>query len=159
MGKINYGRVVLGGVVGGIVAGILWWFFNGVLLFQRWIDTTKALNPSGHNAASPAVFLGSMVLIFLIGGILTTWMYAVIRPRFGAGVRTAACVGLITWVFGFLLSNWSWALTGFFSRRLLFYNMLAGMVELVVGAIIGAALYKEVESTAAYPAAAPQANH
>ena len=45
------------------------------------------------------------------------------------------------------LSNWSWALTGFFSRRLLFYNMLAGMVELVVGAIVGAALYKEAEST------------
>jgi hypothetical protein len=34
------------------------------------------------------------------------------------------------------------------------YSTLAGIVELVVAAIIGAALYKEAESTAAYPAAA-----
>ena len=34
MGKINYGRVILGGIVGGIVAGTLDWFFNGVLLGQ-----------------------------------------------------------------------------------------------------------------------------
>lgn len=147
MGKINYGRVILGGVVGGIVAGILWWFFNGVLLLQRWVDTAKALNPSGHAAASPPVFLASMCLIFIVGGILTNWIYATVRPRLGAGVRTAVYVGLVTWVFGFLLSNSSWALTGFFSRRLLFYNMLAGLVELVVGAVIGAALYKEDEST------------
>jgi hypothetical protein len=93
-----------------------------------------------------------MLLIFFVGGILTVWMYAAIRPTFGGGVWTAVCVGLVTWVFGFLLSNWSWALTGFFSRRLLFYSMLAGMVELVAGAVIGAWLYKESESTAAYPA-------
>jgi hypothetical protein len=35
MGKINYGRVILGGIVGGIVAGFLDWFsmaFDGPAL-------------------------------------------------------------------------------------------------------------------------------
>ena len=156
MGKINYGRVILGGIAAGITSFILWWFFNGVLLFQLWVTTTKALNPSGHNAASPLALLVSMFLIAITGGILTVWMYAAIRPRFGAGVRTAVFVSVILWIFGFLLPNASWALTGFFSRHLLLYNTLAGLVLIVAGGVVGAALYKE-EATAEYPAAAPQA--
>jgi hypothetical protein len=144
--------MVLGGIVGGIIAGTIHWFFNLVLLVQRWSDTMKALNPSGHSSASPAAFLVSMYLIFIVGGVLKTWIYAVVRPRLGAGVWTAVCVGVITWIFGFLFANAAWALTGIFSRRLLFYNTLSGLVALVVGAVIGAALHKEAESTAAYPA-------
>jgi hypothetical protein len=157
MNKINYGRVILAGIVAGIISFALWWFFNGVLLFQRWVDTTKALNPSGHNAASPPAFLVSMFLIAIAGGILSIWMYAAIRPRFGAGVRTAVFVSVFLWIFGFVLPNASWSLTGFFSRRLLLYNTFAGLVLIVAGNVVGAALYKDAESTAAYPAAAPQA--
>ncbi len=32
MGKINYGRVILGGILAGIVATLLDWFSNAVLL-------------------------------------------------------------------------------------------------------------------------------
>ena len=53
MGKINYGRVILGGVVAGTISFILWWFFNGVLLFQRWVDTTKALRKRSDHRPAP----------------------------------------------------------------------------------------------------------
>jgi hypothetical protein len=154
MGKINYGRVILGGIVGGIVAFLLHWFLNGVVLIQLWIANANRLNPSGHNAASvPALLLG-LYLIATVGNILITWIYAAARPRLGAGMRTAVCVGLVAWALAFLLPNAAWYLTGIFSRRLLFYNALSGIAVIVGGAIIGAALYKETESTAAYPAAA-----
>ena len=76
-------------------------------------------------------------------------MYAAIRPRFGAGVRTAVYAGLIAWAFSSLLPNTSWYVTGVFSGRLMLYTTLFNLVELVAGAIIGCALYKEAESTAA----------
>ena len=158
MGKINYGRVILGGIVAGIISATLWLFFNLVLLGQRWADTGKALNPSGHNAAGLSASLVSLYLMYIVGSILTIWMYAAIRPRFGSGVRIAVLVSVFVWTFGYVFPNWGWSLSGIFSRRLLFYNTLAGLVLIIVGSTAGAALYKE-EATEAYPAAAPQATH
>jgi hypothetical protein len=86
MGKINCGRVVLGGIIGGITACFLDWFMNGVLLGQQWEDTVKALNRP--NAFSSGSFLFCLIVVYVIGGILCVWTYAAIRPRFGAGVRT-----------------------------------------------------------------------
>jgi hypothetical protein len=151
MGKINYGRVVLGGIVGGLVAGFLDWFLNGVLVGQHWVNAMKSLNRP--NAFSGA-FLICLFLVYSIGGILIVWVYAAIRPRFGAGIRTAVYAGLVAWAFASLLPGTMDAVEGLYSPRLMLYAILAGIVELVVGAVIGAALYKEAESTAAYPAAA-----
>jgi len=153
MGKINYGRVIVGGVVAGIISASLWLFFNLFLLGQRWAETGKALNPSGHNAAGLPASLVSLYLMYIVGSILTIWMYAAIRPRFGAGVRTAVCVSVFVWTFGYVFPNWGWSLSGIFSRRLLFYNTVAGLVLIIAGTVVGAALYKEAESTATYPAA------
>ena len=142
MGKINYGRVILGGIVGGIIAGFLDWFLNGVLMGQLWEDAMKSLNRP--NALSGA-FLFCLFLIFSIGGVLLVWVYAAIRPRFGAGVRTAVYAGLVVWAFESLLPNIMNAVTGLYRPRLMLYSTLAGVVQMVVGAIAGAALYKEVE--------------
>lgn len=152
MGKINYGRVIVGGIVGGLVAGFLDWFLNGVLMGQQWDDAMKSLNHP--NAFTGPAFLFFLFLLYSVGGILLVWVYAAIRPRFGAGVRTAVYAGLVIWALEGLLPSIMNVVTGLYSPRLMFYSTLAGMVELVVGAIVGAALYKEDESTAAYPAAA-----
>jgi hypothetical protein len=151
MSKINYVRVILGGVVGGIAAGFLDWFLNGVLMGQHWVDAMKSLNRP--NALSGA-FLFCLFLVYSIGGILIVWVYAAIRPRFGAGVRTAIYSGVVAWVFAILLPSTMDAVEGLYSPRLMLYATFAGIVELVVAAVIGAALYKEAESTTAYPAAA-----
>jgi|SRR5450631_1650185 len=152
MGKINYGRVVLGGIVGGLVAGFLDWFLNGVLMGQLWLDAMKSLNRP--NAYSGGAFLFWLFLVYSIGGIMMVWIYAAIRPRFGAGVRTAIYAGLVIWVIAGLLPNLLNAVTGLFTPSLMVYSTLFSIVELVAGTVIGAALYREAESTAAYPAAA-----
>jgi len=156
MGKINYSRVILGGIIGGLVAGFLDWFLNGVLVGQHWENAMKSLNRP--NAFSGA-FLLCLFLVYSIGGILIVWVYAAIRPRFGGGVRTAVYAGLVAWAFASLLPGTMDAVEGLYSPRLMLYAILAGIVEILAGAIIGAWLYKEAESTAAYPAAAPQATH
>ena len=152
MGKINLGRVVLGGIVGGLVAGFLDWFLNGVLMGQQWADAVKSLNRP--TAFSGGAFLFCLYLVFSIGGILLVWIYAAIRPRFGAGMRTAVYAALAVWALG-SLTNVINAVTGLYSVRLTLYDTFARLVEVIVGALIGCALYKEAESTAAdFPATA-----
>ncbi len=148
MGKINYGRVILGGTVGGIIAGTLDWFFNGVLMGPLWADAAKALN---LNLNGPAFFC-TLFLVFILGGILMVWVYAAMRPRFGAGVRTAVYAALVAWAFSILLPNMMNAVTSPYNQRLLVYSTLFAVVEFIAGVMVGAWLYKEAESTAEYPA-------
>ncbi len=140
MGKINYGRVILGGIVGGIVLGLLDWFLNGVLMGDLWTDAMKSLNRP--NAFS-GPFLPLLFVLYVVGGILLVWLYAAIRPRFGAGVRTAVYIGLVIWALGGLLPNIMSTVQGMYTPRLMFLTTLAGLVQLLAGAIAGAALYKE----------------
>jgi hypothetical protein len=62
-------------------------------------------------------------------------------------VKTAVFAGLAVWVVGSLLPNLSfmWA-AGLFSHHLMLMTTLGGYVEIVVGAIAGAALYQESAS-------------
>ncbi len=140
MGKINIGRVILGGLVAGIVADILGFLVDGVLLASKWNAGLAALQ---HPAFSTNQIIWFNVL-GLVSGIAMIWLYAAIRPRFGAGVMTAVCAGVAFWVIGALLPNlgFMW-IPHLFSRHLTAYTTAGALVELVVASIAGAALYKE----------------
>jgi uncharacterized membrane-anchored protein len=143
MGKINIGRAIIGGLVAGIVTDILGYLVDGVLLAHQWADGMKALGHGGF-ASNQWIWFN---LLGLVGGIALIWMYAAIRPRFGAGVKTALWAGLAFWVVGVLLPNVSFmCVGGLFPQRLTVLTTLGGVVEIVVGAIAGAALYKESAS-------------
>ena len=140
MGKINVSRWILGGIIAGVVADILGTLVDGVILAPRWTDGMKAL---GHSGFSPNQWIWFNVL-GLISGIVAIWIYAGIRPRFGAGPMTAIYAGLAVWVLGALLPNLSFMVFGgLFSKHLALYTTLGGFVEIVVGTVAGAALYKE----------------
>ena len=143
MGKINVGRVIIAGLVAGIVADILGYLVDGVLLAHQWADGMKALGRGGFTFNQVIWFN----LLGLIGGIVLIWMYAAIRPRFGAGVKTAVWAGLAFWLIGVLIPNVSFmCVSSLFPHRLTALTTLGGVVEIVVGAIAGAALYKESAS-------------
>jgi hypothetical protein len=140
MGKINIGRVILGGLIAGIVADVLGFLVDGVLLGAMWNDRMQKLN---HSALSSTQLI-ALNLLGLACGFALIWIYAAIRPRFGAGVKTAVYAGLAVWVVGVLIPNLSFMCAmGLFGRRLAAYTTLGSLVEIVVAAIAGAALYTE----------------
>lgn len=140
MGKINVGRLILGGIVGGIVGDILDFPVDGVWLAKSWNDGMQAL---GHPALATNQALW-FNLLGLVVGLVAIWIYVGIRPRFGAGVKTAIYAGVAVWILGFLVPNAAFmCVEGLFSRHLAFYTTLGALVECVVGTIVGAALYKE----------------
>jgi hypothetical protein len=150
MERINIGRVFLGGIVAGIVANILGYLVDGVILAPQWTAAMKVLGTGGFTANQIIAFN----VIGLAYGVFAVWLYAAIRPRYGAGPKTALCAGLAVWVAGVLLPNAGlMGVTGLFPSDLTTMSTLAGIVEWAAAILAGAALYKEgMES--ARPAAA-----
>src|SRR6266849_3466799 len=90
MGKINAGRVVLGGLLTGLVLNAFDFVVNGMWLGDEWNAAMKAL---GKPEMSGSLIVWFVVADFL-AGIFLVWLYAAIRPRFGAGPKTAVYAGL-----------------------------------------------------------------
>jgi hypothetical protein len=140
MGKINVGRVILGGIVAGIVSDILGYLVDGVLLAPRW---TYDMWKLGHGGLSPNQWIW-FNLLGIVGGIFLIWIYAAIRPRFGAGALTAIYAGVVFWIVAILIPNTSFMVVGgLFGKHLALYTTAGGLVETLAGALAGAALYKE----------------
>jgi hypothetical protein len=143
MGKINLGRVILGGIVGGLVGDLLAFLVDGVWLGPQWASGMKALMQP-NLSSSQLIWFNVLGLVY---GVATIWIYAAIRPRFGAGAKTAVLAGLACWVLGALIPNFSFMwVDGLFSHRLMVMTTLGGVAEFVFGALAGAALYQESSS-------------
>ena len=102
MTKTNMGRIILGGIVAGIVLDILGFLVDGILLAPQWTAGMTALGKSGAFTMNQIV---SLNLLGLANGIFAIWLYAAIRPRYGAGPKAAVFAGLALWVAGVLLPN------------------------------------------------------
>jgi hypothetical protein len=140
MEKINLGRVVLGGIVAGIVGNILGYIVDDVLLASQWAAGMRALGRPDFTANQ----IVSFVLLGLAYGVFVVWLYAAIRPRYGAGPKTAVYAGLMAWAIGTLLPNAGFmSVTGLFPAGLTVMTTLGGIVESVAAALAGAAIYKE----------------
>jgi len=140
MGKINIGRVILGGIVAGIVADALDYLVDGLWLGPLWMNDMSLL---GHDTFTASMWIGFDIL-GIVSGIVAIWIYAAIRPRFGAGLQSAIRAGVVVWILGVLVPNASFMyVAGLFSRHLTLYTTLGGLVEVLAGTIAGAWLYKE----------------
>jgi len=140
MGKINVGRLILGGIVAGIAIDLIDYFVDGVWLAPRWADGMAAL---GHGNFSSGQVIWFNV-IGLLSGIAAIWVYAAIRPRFGPGVKTAIYAGLAVWILSTLFPNVGFMYVAkLFSNHLTFYTTLGGLVEVLVGTVAGASVYRE----------------
>ena len=141
MAKTNMARVILGGIVAGIVLNLLGYIVDGILLGQQWAAGMAALGKNGEFSLNQ---IAGFNIIGLCYGIATVWLYAAIRPRYGAGPRTAISAGLAMWVAAALLPNVAFmGINGLFPTNLTLLTTVAAIVEYVAAALAGAAVYKE----------------
>ncbi len=140
MGKINVSRLILGGIVAGIAIDLVDYLVDGVWLAPRWANGMALLGKPG---LSPVQIIWFNVL-GLLTGIAAIWLYAAIRPRFGAGAKTAIIAGLAVWFIGVFLPNVGLMyVMQLFSKHLTLYTTLGGSVEVVFGTLAGASVYRE----------------
>lgn len=139
MTSINWTRVLLGGLVAGVIVDLFEGVLNGVVLAQDWADAMKAL---GRPEISPSS-IGAFNLMGLGIGIFAIWLYAAILARFGAGPKTAVGAGLATWIIGYLLPSIPAVIKHFYPRRLVAIGLAVGSVEIILASLAGARLYNE----------------
>jgi len=141
MGNINLSRVIVGGVVAGLVFFIGDSVVHGVLLRSRWAEVMTALGRSGANVGSqhPLYFLA----YDLLKGLLAVGIYAAILPRFGPGTPTASIAAIFVWMLVIPTPLLGLLPMGLFGRRFAVMWSLYGLVPIVVGTRLGSWLYRE----------------
>ena len=151
MEHTNRGRVVLGGLLAGVVINIVEYVTNGVILKGDWGQAMQALGKSPEPTTSAIAIYN--LWGFLVG-IVAVWIYAAIRTRYGAGVGTAVRAGIATWFLAVCLANLANYPSGLFPTRLLVITSVVALFEIVIATIVGAWLYKEEGTPAIRRAAA-----
>jgi hypothetical protein len=142
MNKINVGRVLLGGLVAGLVISLGNFLINRLLLrdaMNREFARLHVTEPGND-------FIIKAVVLTFILGIAIVYLYAAIRPRFGAGVKTAICAGLMAWFFAIFYAGGVLGMVFGLPLDLIAKRIVLGLIVYAMGAIVGAWLYKEEPS-------------
>lgn len=139
MGNINIGRVILGGLVAGLVLNVGEFVLNDVVLGAQMKEFFAA-----HLFQDPGPsFIAVAVGLTFVLGIVVVFGYAAIRPRFGPGPKTAIIAAVLAW---FCVYVYTGVINGIMFAVPLNHMLLGlawGLVQYILAILAGAALYKE----------------
>jgi hypothetical protein len=141
MGHINWARVILGGLLAGIVINAFEFVLNSVVLPNDWAAAMRALGKPETLAAGQ---IAGFVLWGFLVGVFAIWLYAELRPHYGARPITALIAGLAVWFLGYLLASVMPLALNLFPGRLMLIGLAIGLVEAIAGTMAGAWLYQSV---------------
>lgn len=144
---INTSRVVVGGLVAGVVMNVSGFVVQGMLLGKRMEAEMAAAAPSLQGRGMDAGTMTGRVITQFAIGVLLVWLYAAMRPRFGAGPKTAMFAALVIWLCGFFFYL-DWLYLGMMTPSLYVIVSIAMLITLAIAGWVGGMLYRE-EGTAA----------
>jgi hypothetical protein len=139
MNSINTRRVLMGGLLAGLIINICEFVLNTMVLGADMTAGMAKLGLPMIGNQAIAVF----VTFGFLEGIIMVWLYAAIRPRLGPGPGTATRVAAIVWFFASLVGGVGMIMMGLFPSRMLAIGMAWGLVELIVASNAGAYFYRE----------------
>ena len=137
MGKINWIRVVLCG----IVAGLTWTVLSSLITAFLSKNFVAAV-PGGRLSTPNASLVTFLFILNIVMGVWAMWLYASIRPRYGPGPMTAVVTGCSWWIITSLVDA-TWGSFGFVSPAALIGPMAASLPAIIIAAVLGACLYRE----------------
>jgi len=152
MGKINVGRVFLGGLVLGVVILV-----GDVILG---LVLPPLLRAFGAPQLAPLTVTSAVLvalITLLVGGPAGIWFYAAIRPRFGPGPKTATYVALWSWLIMGPYMQTGLTLMGYPNPYPFGLWVVVDAIALpvfIIAVLAGARVYQEEEEGAAKAAAA-----
>lgn len=141
MSKLNWGRVLIGGLVAAIIL-----FITDGLLHERVLGTDWRAVYSNLPAPEPTHSSAGIpyFAVFELGrGLLSIFVYALMRSHFGAGPKTAALAGVVAWLAFSVTGPAQFIPLGFYSSALWIKVAAFQLITSIVAAIAGAAIYKE----------------
>ena len=141
MGKINLKGVIIGGLLAGVVLNIVDFILFTVILKDEMAAMMQAMGKPATMATGTIVWFTFVDFLF---GIFLVWVYAAIRPRYGAGPATAIKAGLIGWVAtGLFHLLFEWPM-GMMPHNTLVLITLVALVQQPLATALGAKFYTEM---------------
>lgn len=147
MNRINWGRVIAGGLGAGVVLNLGEWLLHDVILADR-MEASAAEMGLGPPTGSD---IGIFVAMAFGLGILLVWLYAAIRPRYGPGPKAAILAGFFAWILLYLFwyaYNIAWEI---FPQDIVGISTIWGLFELPIATLVGGWLYREVPADRVTP--------
>jgi hypothetical protein len=139
---INTQKVVIGGLVAGVVMNAIDFVTNTYILGERMKAATEAFKPGLSDQMMSGNTIVMYIIMDFILGIALVWTYAAIRPRFGPGIKTATYAALLFWILaGIFLSGYMHM--GMMSSGLWWTFAFIGLVNFLLSAWAGAKFYTE----------------
>jgi hypothetical protein len=142
MAHTNRGRVILGGLLAGLVINLVEFVTNGLVLNSAWARVMQSIG-------KPPLTVSSIVLFNVWGfllGIASVWLYAAIRPRYGVGPATAVRAGIAAWVMAVFFSTVVNYAFGVIPAGMLVITSLVELIEIPLATVVGAWVYKEEQA-------------
>ena len=146
MSRINWLRLFIGGLVAAVIAFLSDGFLHEQLLSADWKAVYQSLG-----AREPTEHGMSMVYfaVFELGrGIVSIFLYVMMRAHFKPGPKTAALAGLVAWIAFSVTGPAQFIPLGFFSNTLWAKVGAFQLVTSILAALAGAALYKDANEHA-----------
>jgi len=146
MNRINKVRVVVGGVVSGLIIFGILGFTHGRILHNDWMAWANTIGAAIHGLVpgpDPSTSMKLWLVESILAGTMGVLIYAGIRPRFGAGPATALKAGVILWLTCYLTAFFSGLAMGVEPHRIMHVGVIAEFVAALLGTFVGAAIYKE----------------
>jgi hypothetical protein len=140
MSRINYGRLFAGTLVAAVFYFIADGFIHGALLGPYHL---AAVTRAGYPVTADNTAYIYFALFDLGKGLVALLIYVAARARFGPGIRTAAWAGVVAWLATAVLPSLEWLPFPFYEKSFFVKVIALELVPLVIGAILGAWIYKE----------------
>ena len=139
MQSMNAQRLFLSGLVAGVVLNVEEYVVNGIVLKEEW---DAAMTTAGLETYSTSGII-MLVLMTLVLGFISVWLYGAIRPRFGPGPRTAVYAALLVWLLVWVVPTVYNSLSPIFPTGLMMTATVFALFELPIATVAGAWLYRE----------------
>ena len=138
MKKVNLARVILGGILAGTIINVSEWLLHDMVMREEFRSHLGSLGRTNPEDIATVIWWNVWGYIL---GFTAVWLYAAIRPRYGAGVATAVRAGFAAWILSCVLMTITMA-----NLRLFPFMPMAFLWSLfgdLIGTVAGAAIYKE----------------
>lgn len=141
MKKIQYGRVVLAGLVMGVAFLFIEIVFEGFINLVFGINEAQFMGEAAKECPFGLRFyVVTFIYLFLLC-CLIMWVYAAIRPRFSSFLTTALVAGLVFWLFLALLAV-NFINSGYFPLKAALLSLGFNLVELPSAVVVGSLVYR-----------------
>ena len=141
MSRLNWVRLILGGVIASAIGFLTDGFFHERLVEADWIAVYRNLGATApHHDASGLLYFA----IFELGrGFVAIFVYVMMRRQFKPGWQTAAIAGVVSWLAFSLTGPAQFIPLGFYSHALWMKVAAFQLATSIIATIAGAAIYKE----------------